>query len=154
VQFGGSIFDKPHARIAEVALEEFQRCGRAQVVDHSRLKWLGLWPLPPAYAAERIVARARCLARTQPAGVYNLVGRNCETVALWCVCGMGESLQRQWVPSRVYALRSELDALRRGARPASSRHSAVDLDDHRHSRGVFGHVLLEQLALLPRRPNL
>lgn len=54
-------------------------------------------PLPPAYAPERIVAMARCLARTQPAGVYNLVGRNCETVALWCVCGMGESLQRQWV---------------------------------------------------------
>lgn len=51
VQFGGSIFDKLHARIAEVALEEFQRCGRAQVVDHSRLTWLGLWPLPPAYAA-------------------------------------------------------------------------------------------------------
>jgi hypothetical protein len=43
------------------------------------------------------VLRARCLAKTQPASVYNLVGRNCETVALWCVCGMGESLQRQWV---------------------------------------------------------
>jgi hypothetical protein len=97
VQFGGSIFDKPHAKIAEVSLGEFQRCGRAQVVDHSGLMWLRLWPLPPAYAPERIVARARCLARTQPAGVYNLVGRNCETVALWCVCGMGESLQRQWV---------------------------------------------------------
>jgi hypothetical protein len=41
------------------------------------------------------VRRARCLAETQPVGVHNLVGRNCETVALWCVCGMGESLQRQ-----------------------------------------------------------
>jgi hypothetical protein len=28
-------------------------------------------------------------------GAYNLVGRNCETVALWCVCNMAESLQRQ-----------------------------------------------------------
>jgi hypothetical protein len=97
VQFGGSIFDKPRAKIVEVSLEEFQRGGKAQVVDHARLTWLGLWHLPTAYAPERIVARARCLARTQPEGVYNLVGRNCETVALWCVCGMGESLQRQWV---------------------------------------------------------
>jgi hypothetical protein len=41
------------------------------------------------------VARARCLANTQSEGAYNLAGRNCETVALWCVSGLGESLQRQ-----------------------------------------------------------
>jgi hypothetical protein len=28
-------------------------------------------------------------------GTYNLVGRNCETIVLWCVCSFAESLQRQ-----------------------------------------------------------
>jgi hypothetical protein len=53
------------------------------------------------------VARARWLVQNQPPGGYNLVGRNCETVALWCTCGMAESLQRQVfqvVWSRVGAL--------------------------------------------------
>lgn len=94
VQFGGRIADKPHARIDEVPLSEFERGGRAIVVDHSDLRWpIARWKLPDPYPPERIVARARCLA-AHGIGVYNLVGRNCET--LWCVCGMGESLQRQW----------------------------------------------------------
>jgi HRAS-like suppressor 3 len=46
VQFGGSVFDKPHARIAEVPFVEFERRGRAERVDHDRLTWLGLWKLP------------------------------------------------------------------------------------------------------------
>ena len=44
---------------------------------------------------DQIVARARCLVAHDADGAYNLIGRNCETVALWCACGMGESLQRQ-----------------------------------------------------------
>jgi hypothetical protein len=95
VQFGGWIGDKRHTRVEEVPLSGFLRGGRAEVVDHSNLTWLGLWKLPPPLPPDRIVARARCLARERSEGAYNLVGRNCETVALWCVCGMGESLQRQ-----------------------------------------------------------
>lgn len=96
VQFGGGIFDKAHSRVEEVSLRHFER-GHApvQVVDHSNLTWIGLWKLPPPLPPERIVARARCLAERSVDAAYNLVGRNCETVALWCVCGMGESLQRQ-----------------------------------------------------------
>lgn len=95
VQFGGVIFDKPHARIEEVPLWCFLRGGRAEIVDQSKLTWIRLWKLPPPLPRDRIVARARCLAVQGSEGTYNLVGRNCETVALWCVCGMGESLQRQ-----------------------------------------------------------
>ena len=100
VQFGGSAWEKPRAKIDEVPISSFEKRGHAEVVDHSRLIWLpfGLgWHAPERYEPERIVARARCLARTQPAGVYNLFGRNCETVANWCAYGMGESLQRQRV---------------------------------------------------------
>jgi Lecithin retinol acyltransferase len=95
LQFGGRVADKPHARVDDVPLSCFVRRGKAEVVDQRKLTWVGLWKLPPALPPERIVARARCLAQVQPEGVYNLIGRNCETVALWCVCGMGESLQRQ-----------------------------------------------------------
>jgi Lecithin retinol acyltransferase len=95
VQFGGGIWDKPHARIEEVSLDCFLRDGTAEVVDHNNLTWVALWRLPPALPPDRIVARARCLASMPSERTYNLVGRNCETVALWCVCGMGESLQRQ-----------------------------------------------------------
>jgi hypothetical protein len=41
------------------------------------------------------VARARWLAARRFEGTYNLVGRNCETIALSCVYNFGESLQRQ-----------------------------------------------------------
>jgi len=95
VQFGGGIWDKSRARIEEVPLDCFLRDGTAEVVDQSKLTWVGLWRLLPALPPERIVARARCLASMPSERIYNLIGRNCETVALWCVCGMGESLQRQ-----------------------------------------------------------
>src|SRR5207247_1774306 len=78
VQFGGRIGDKAHAKIAVVPFACFLRGDRAEVVDQSKLTWLGLWKLPPALPPERIVARARCLAERQSEGAYNLVGRNCE----------------------------------------------------------------------------
>ena len=96
VQFGGRILDKPQARIQEVPFPEFQRRGKVSVVDHSRrMRMFGLIPVPPVLPPEKIVARARCLASQNEAGVYNVLGRNCETIALWCVCGAVESFQRE-----------------------------------------------------------
>jgi Lecithin retinol acyltransferase len=94
VQFGGVLTDKPHSGIDEVGLQEFHRGDRVEIVPKQQ-KWLGLWDLPPALPPEEIVRRARWLADRRFEGTYNLVGRNCETAALWCVCNMGESLQRQ-----------------------------------------------------------
>jgi hypothetical protein len=99
VQFGGGIFDKPHACVEEVDLSDFLQSGRVEVVPKHQ-KWIGLWgvgrwDLPPALPPAEIVWRARWLASRRFEGTYNLVGRNCETVALWCVCNFAESLQRQ-----------------------------------------------------------
>ena len=95
VQFGGQLWNKPRSGIDEVTLERFSKRGVPEILDHTNLRFPGGMPLPPTYPPERIVARARCLVETQPRGVYNLFGRNCETIALWCVCGWAESLQRQ-----------------------------------------------------------
>jgi hypothetical protein len=54
------------------------------------------WRLPPALPPDEIVQRARWLADKRFEGSYNLIGRrNCETIALWCMCNFAESLQRQ-----------------------------------------------------------
>jgi hypothetical protein len=95
VQFGGRILGKHRARIEEVSLAQFERGGVARVVDHTRERFLLMWGMTETLPPQRIVARARCLVETQPHGVYNLLGRNCETVALWCATGVGESMQRQ-----------------------------------------------------------
>lgn len=63
-------------------------------------EWIGLWGigrwrLPPALPPEEIGRRARWLTARRFEGTYNVVGRNCETIALWCVCNFAESLQRQ-----------------------------------------------------------
>lgn len=99
VQFGGGIFDKRRACVEEVGLSDFLKGDRVEVVPESQ-KWPGLWGigrwrLPPALPPEEIVRRARWLAARRLEGTYNLVGRNCETIALWCVCNFAESLQRQ-----------------------------------------------------------
>jgi hypothetical protein len=99
VQFGGGIFHKPHACVEEVDLSDFLRGDRVEIVPKEQ-KWIGMWgvgrwDLPPALPPEEIVRRARWLAARRFEGTYNLVGRNCETVALWCVCNFAESLQRQ-----------------------------------------------------------
>jgi hypothetical protein len=94
VQFRGGICDKPRARIEEVALADFRKGCTVDVVPKEQ-QWLGLWDVPSALPPEEIVARARWLAARRFEGTYNLVGRNCETIALWCVCNFGESLQRQ-----------------------------------------------------------
>jgi len=95
VQFGGGAGNTQHNRIEEVPFATFVCGGRVELVDQSRLTWIGLWRLPPPFPPEQIVARARCLVAHNSDAAYNLIGRNCETVALWCACGMGESLQRQ-----------------------------------------------------------
>jgi hypothetical protein len=95
VQFGGGAGNKRHNRIEEVLFATFASGGRVELVDQARLTWIGLWRLPPPFPPDQIVARARCLVAHNADAAYNLIGRNCETVALWCACGMGESLQRQ-----------------------------------------------------------
>jgi Lecithin retinol acyltransferase len=99
VQFGAGIRDKVHSRIEEVPLPDFRRRGRVEIVPKQQ-KWPGLWgaaqwELPSALPPEEIVRRARWLAARRLEGTYNLLGRNCESIALWCVCNMCESLQRQ-----------------------------------------------------------
>ena len=93
VQFGGQLWNKPRSGIDEV--QRFSKRGVPEILDHTNLRFPGGMPLPARTRPKRIVARARCLVETQPRGVYNLFGRNCETIALWCVCGWAESLQRQ-----------------------------------------------------------
>jgi hypothetical protein len=94
VQFGGRVLDKRHARISEVPIAEFERCGRGRLVEHGVHKWPGIYDLPPADSVERIVARAPGLVKHSPPGTYSIFGRNCESIANWCVCGYGES--NQW----------------------------------------------------------
>ena len=94
VQFGGRVLDKPHARISEVPIEEFERRGGTHLVKHGVHKWPGIYDLPPADSADRIVSRARGLVKHSPPGTYNVFGRNCESIANWCVCGYAES--HQW----------------------------------------------------------
>ena len=95
VQFGGGVGNKRHNRIDEVPFATFAIRGQVELVDQDRLTWIGLWRLPPPFPPDQIVARARCLVAHNADAAYNLIGRNCETVALWCACGMAESLQRQ-----------------------------------------------------------
>ncbi len=99
VQFGAGIWHKLHSCIEEVPLRDFRQRGRVEIVPKHQ-KWPGLWgaaqwELPSALPPEEIVRRARWLAARRFVGTYNLLGRNCESVALWCVCNMCESLQRQ-----------------------------------------------------------
>jgi hypothetical protein len=103
VQFGAGIWHKLHSCIEEVPLRDFRQRGRVEIVPKQQ-KWPGLWgmaqwELPPALPPEEIVRRARWLAARRFEGTYNLLGRNCESVALWCVCNMCESLQRQYFQS-------------------------------------------------------
>ena len=73
MQFGGSAFDKLHARIEEVDLSTFERTGRTTVVDHSGLTRLGLWELPPPFPPDRIVARARWLCSVEQSLTYHQI---------------------------------------------------------------------------------
>lgn len=110
VQFGGQLWNKPRSGIDQVPLERFSKRGMPEILGHTNLRFPGGMPLPPAYPPERIVARARCLVETQPRGVYNLIGRNCETIALWCVCGSGGGNHSGGSVMRMRA-RTALDAL-------------------------------------------
>jgi Lecithin retinol acyltransferase len=93
-QFGGGISDKPRARIGVVSLEAFEGEGRCSVVDAvmARNKWSRFYrnPDPP----EIVVARALWLVDNYPRGRYNLLGNNCETMAVFCKSGVRpETLQ-------------------------------------------------------------
>ena len=103
-QFGGRVADKPGARIGIVSLAEFEAGGRskevlANVVD----RWSGLYLHEPE-PAEDVIERALWLAENYPAGRYNLMGNNCETMAIWCRSGGStESLQAR---GAIYAVRA------------------------------------------------
>lgn len=90
VQFGGRVSDKPRANVEIVPLERFASGGRVESVDVTALsKRAGRRRVASADATER----ALWLARRHPLGRYNLLGRNCETVANWCTTGIPVSYQ-------------------------------------------------------------
>jgi hypothetical protein len=99
VQFGGGILDQRHACVEEADLSDFLQDDRVEVVPKQQnwvgLRGIGRRDLPPALPPDEIVRRARWLAAERFDGTYNLVGRNCETIALWCARNFAESLQRQ-----------------------------------------------------------
>lgn len=86
IQFGGGIWDKPHAVISAVSLKEFEHDGTARVVRHGRDSWF-TGHHPSADARWKIVERAEFLLRLQPKLRYNVIGYNCEHVANMCVSG-------------------------------------------------------------------
>lgn len=93
-QFGGRISDKPGACIGIVSLAEFESGGRSQKVEALVVdRWSSLYlhqPGPP----DEVVGRALWLVENYPAGRYNLLGNNCETMAIWCRSG-GSTESRQ-----------------------------------------------------------
>ena len=86
IQFGGGIFDKPHAAIEAVPLKQFDPYGTAEVVRHDRIMWPGGW-LPPADPPHKVIARAEFLLANFPDLPYNLIGNNCEHIANCCASG-------------------------------------------------------------------
>jgi hypothetical protein len=84
-EFGGTIWDKPNARIRVVTLDEFAKLGRVTEVKHPG--WATVAALPPAVDADEIIMRAEFLMVATPPDRYNVLGFNCETAANWCVCG-------------------------------------------------------------------
>lgn len=87
VQFGGRIGDKPRASIGIVPLEQFEagvtaRSVKPLIVD----RWSGIY-IHEHDEPERIVERALWLVDHYPRGRYNVLGNNCEAIAIWCVTG-------------------------------------------------------------------
>lgn len=103
-QFGGRVADKARAGIGVVSLAAFEDGGSshevpARVVD----RWSGLYLHEPG-AAEEVIERALWLVENYPVGRYNLLGNNCETMAIWCRSGGStESMQVRGV---LYAVRA------------------------------------------------
>ncbi|HLX32975.1 MAG TPA: lecithin retinol acyltransferase family protein [Gaiellaceae bacterium] len=92
LQFGGSIWDKPHASVGPVTLETFERGRRAKLYKHGSRTWWGVRRFP-ALPRERIVRRAERLVEMQPEGLYDLLGYNCEHAANFCSTNSYESYQ-------------------------------------------------------------
>jgi Lecithin retinol acyltransferase len=86
IQFGGGIFDKPRAKIEAVSLEQFERGGAAEVVEHGRRRRITGY-LFEADEPWKAVARAEFLLKLQPKLPYNLIGHNCEHIANMCASG-------------------------------------------------------------------
>ena len=104
IQFGGGIWDKPHATIGAVSLKDFERGGTAKVVRHGRDSWF-TGHHPAADVRWKVVERAEFLLRLQPQLRYNVIGYNCEHIANMCVSGgWTESYQvRRFFGVRAYA---------------------------------------------------
>lgn len=92
VEFGGDKQHKADAMIREAGLADFESNGIAEIVPYDQPRSLAPW-LPAALPRKERVQRARFLASTAAPGSYNLMGRNCEHVATWCVTGFPESSQ-------------------------------------------------------------
>ncbi len=88
IQFGSGVTlrNKGGTAINAVTLEDFENGGTARVVRHGYGSWFTGWH-PPADEPWKIIERAEFLLKLQPKMQYNLIGRNCETIANMCVSG-------------------------------------------------------------------
>jgi Lecithin retinol acyltransferase len=106
IQFGSGVplLSKGETAIDEVALGEFERRGRAEVVRHGYESWF-TGHHPAADEPWKIIARAEFLLKLQPGLPYNLIGHNCEIIANMCASGSWtESYQvRRFFGARAYA---------------------------------------------------
>ena len=66
IQFGGGIWDKPHAVISAVSLKDFERDGTARVVRHGRDSWFTghLRPARVGRGSRTRVWPRRCFVRS------------------------------------------------------------------------------------------
>lgn len=97
IQFGASIRDKRNAVVQAVSLSDFAKGNRVVRVEHPLALPSGD-PLGAADRSEEAVYRAEMLLEFHPEGKYNLLGRNCEHIATFCVTGYSDSPQvRQYL---------------------------------------------------------
>lgn len=97
IQFGANIWQKRNATIQAVTLAEFANGSRVYRVDHP----LAL-PAQDDFGVttrlDQAVYRAEMLLEFHPEGKYNLLGRNCEHIATFCITGYSDSVQvRQYL---------------------------------------------------------
>jgi hypothetical protein len=92
IQFGGSVFDKPHATVGAVPLWTFERDRTAHVAPHGGKTWWGA-PRFDRIEPEVTVRRAERLTQDHPTGLYDLFGYNCEQAANFCSTNSYESYQ-------------------------------------------------------------
>jgi hypothetical protein len=90
--------DKSQARIRARSYADFCGADFPSEMQYPQPHLAGLaMPPVPALPPEEVIDRAEWLVRQPTAGRYNLLGSNCEHLAVWCKTGVFESSQvRKW----------------------------------------------------------